>query len=139
MSQEDPAVVAKAQYRASLVQLQEKMQAEYDKTVLALSGGAFGVSVLLIKELIGAKKAVGSASVTMAWIFWGVSVLAVLCSFFSSAKAMEAAITRIDRDEPISEDIGGTPDLWTRGFNYASGGCFVVGLGFFIYFVYVHL
>jgi len=135
MSDSDSVAAAKAQYRASLLQLQEKMQAEYDKTVLSLSGGAFGVSILMIKELIGSKKAIGSTSLTLAWIFWGVSVLAVLCSFFSSAHAMETAIKHIDSDKPISAEIGGLPDIWTRALNITSGSCFLVGLGFFIYFV----
>jgi hypothetical protein len=135
MNDPDPVADAKERYRASLLQLQEKMQTEYDRTVLSLSGGAFGVSVLMIKELIGAKKAIGSAPLTLAWIFWGMSVLAVLCSFFSSAQAMEIAIKHIDGDEPIAGEIGGLPDVWTRALNITSGSCFLVGLGSFIYFV----
>jgi hypothetical protein len=135
MNDPEPVAVAREQYRTSLLQLQEKMQAQYDKTVLSLSGGAFGVSVLMIKELIGAKKAIGSSSLSLAWIFWGMSVLAVLCSFFSSSHAMETAIRHIDSDKPISAEIGGLPDLWTRALNITSGSCFLVGLGFFIWFV----
>jgi heme/copper-type cytochrome/quinol oxidase subunit 1 len=75
----------------------------------------------------------------MAWIFWGISVLAVLCSFFTSTMAMETAIRRIDRGEQISDEIGGLPDCWTRGLNCTSGGSFMIGLGFFIFFVYNHL
>ncbi len=139
MPSPEEIAVAKQQYRTSLIQLQDKMQSEYDKTVLSLSGGAFGVSVLMIKELIGAQKAVGAAPLVFAWIFWGVSVLAVLASFFSSAHAMECAIRHLDSEKPITLGIGGLSDVWTRVLNITSGASFLMGLASFTYFVAVSL
>jgi hypothetical protein len=129
----------RADYRASLLRLQETMQSEYDKTVIALSGGAFGVSVLVVKDLLGTDKAQDSIAIVLAWSFWAISLLSVLWSYFTSAHAMEVALEELDRKGVVGSDPGGAPNLWTKTLNVFSGAFFLLGVGAFAYFIYENL
>ncbi len=42
-----------AAYRQHLVDAEQQMQAEYDKAVLVLSGGAIGLSMTFLKDIVG--------------------------------------------------------------------------------------
>ncbi len=128
-----------AAYRQALSLLQEKMQSEYDKAVLALSGGAFGVSVLLIKDIIGTSRAESSVCLNLAWVAWALSITSVLISFYTSANAMEETIRELDTDSAVSAKPGGSFDLFTRVLNICSGGFFVIGIFLFGYFVSANL
>ena len=123
------------EYRTSLLKIQDEMQSQYDKTVLALSGGSIGVSITLIKELLGVAAAKNSTLLLLSWLFWGVSISAVLASFFSSALAMEKTINELDRDGTVSENPGGLFNMWTRCLNLLAGLGFFSGLLCFIFFI----
>ena len=41
------------EYRAHLVSAAQKAQEDFDKTLLALSGGALGVSFAFVKDIVG--------------------------------------------------------------------------------------
>jgi len=126
----------KQRYRQQLVGLLEKMQSEYDKTVLTMSAGSFGVSALLVKELIGANHAKHSVLLFLAWFSWGTAIAACLYSFLSSSMAMESQISKLDNgDEPVP----GVLDQITRVLNYVSGILFVAGLGLFSIFTFCNL
>lgn len=115
-------------YRASLQVLMEKMQSEYDKTVLVLSGGAFGLSMSFTKDLVGKDQIHFGDWLLAAWLFWGTSVGAILASFFTSAKAMERAIRQIDQHAVYREPVGGYFDKMTRYLNATAGLLFFFGL-----------
>src|SRR4051812_17758561 len=74
------------QYRDLIEKGAQKSQSDYDKAVLTLSGGALGVSIAFVKDIVG-KDAHHSYYLTAAWLLWGVSCAAVLLSYYSSAVA----------------------------------------------------
>lgn len=112
------------------------MQAEYDKTVLMLSGGAFGISAIIIKDLIGTAKVNGATSLIVAWLAWAFSIIAVLISYYSSASAMEATVVKLDKGEQLDSQPGGSFDDLTRVLNIFSGALFLIGVLCFAYFVF---
>lgn len=129
----------KKQYRASLTALLEKMQAEYDKTVLLLSGGAIGISMTFTKDLVGKDEVLSARWLLVAWLCWGLSVSAILASFFASAKAMERAIRRVDQRLLYAEPVGGYFDSLTRALNAAGGILFFLGLVAMTLFVHFNI
>src|SRR5438552_1062864 len=85
-----------ADYRASLQKLEQDMQREYDKAVMALSGGAFGVSLTFLKDVVGTSHIAEPFFLLIAWIAWGLSVTCVLFSYFTSTLALRAALEQVD-------------------------------------------
>jgi hypothetical protein len=122
------------EYRKHLVETRQKSQDAYDKTVLALSAGALGITINFVKAIIGAHPHSTGLLMT-AWVCWGVGCAAVLYSHFASVTAHNEAIAALDEDrEP---DKGS--DKVTMGLNFASGALFVVGLLLFGLFAYSNL
>lgn len=129
---------AKKTYRATLVALQEKMHDAYDKTVLTLSGGAFGVSVIITKDLIGVNHTIHLWLLVFAWAFWILSMVSVLFSYSESAKKMAAMIDLVDGsnvEEKTSKLLNGSIEL----LNKCSGLFFICGLVTFTAFIALNI
>ncbi len=129
-------------HRAFLSQADQKSQDDYDKTVLALSGGALGISFAFIKDLLSSTPVYKAALLT-AWITWTLSLCIVLLSYFTSRKSIRKGIEQVDREletgKPIEGHFGGVFAKITGGLNVTSGILFVIGIAFFIAFVYFNL
>ncbi len=80
------------EYRQQLITLEQKSVESFDKTVIALSGGALGLSLTFVKEIVDLANALQTQWLLTAWICWTTSLLCVLLSFWLSAKAMRKAI-----------------------------------------------
>jgi hypothetical protein len=96
-----------SQYRATLLELEQKMQGEFDKAVMALSGGALGLSFTFLKEVVKSTPLKSTSWLLTAWICWGLSLSCVLFSFFSSALALRKAIKQTDAKLIYVEAEGG--------------------------------
>jgi hypothetical protein len=123
------------QFRQLVLSLEHKMQAEYDKSVLMLSGGSLGLSFAFLKDLIG-KQALNSPGwLLSAWICWGVSATFTLASFYTSARAMRKAVVQTDQQDIYVQRAGGWFDKATSIFNAAAGLLFLLGLVSIVVFV----
>lgn len=122
-------------YRTLLETLQQKSQADYDKTVLALSGGALGISFAFVKDFIGESPIHCPWLLFYAWIVWGVSISAMLFSFFFSNLALTKAIKQIDENKIRIEHPGGFYDKATACLNIAGGVLFLAGVILSVLFV----
>jgi hypothetical protein len=136
MTDEDKVV---ADYRGLLTQTEQQSQAQYDKTVLALSGGGLGLSFAFIKDVIGAQHIVHGGCLLAAWIGWGLSSTAVLVSFLTSQLALRKAIKQLDREKLKMERPGGLYDLFTAFLNAFGLVLFLFGLGMMIFFLNFNL
>ena len=117
-----------------MVDTRQKSQDAYDKTVLALSAGALGVTISFVKEIVGGHP-VSLRLLLVAWICWGISCATVLYSHFSSVAAHNEAIAALDENrEP---NIGS--DKATKILNLVSGALFLLGLLLFCVFAYINL
>ena len=99
-----------AEYRGLLTQTEQKSQAEFDKGVLALSGGALGLSFAFLKNIVGAGEIIHAGFLLAAWIMWAASSASVLISFFVSTLALRKAIGQLDQAPSGWNDqaVGGT-------------------------------
>lgn len=122
-------------YRHGLVQLEQKSQESYDKTLVALSGGALGLSLTFITDIVTLKTAQRLLWLEMAWVFWALSLLFILFSFETSRWALRKAIHQVDQ----GEQPGGFWDKLTEAFNVLSGLTFITGVGSILIFIHLNL
>jgi len=122
-------------FRELVLSLEHKMQAEYDKAVLMLSGGSLGLSFAFLKDLIGKQPLNSPGWLLAAWICWGISATCTLASFYTSAQAMKKTVVQIDQQNIYVKRAGGWFDRATTIFNNAAGILFLLGLGAIVFFV----
>ena len=121
-------------YRQHLILAEQKAQEDYDKTVLALSGGALGISFAFLKD-IATKPYNCTSTLFIAWLMWGGSVGVVLVSYFFSQMALRKAIHQIDEGKIGKERPGGMFDVLTATCNSIGGILFLLGLIWMVMFV----
>ena len=126
-------------YRDGLVTDFQKAQDDFDKTVLMLSSGALGITISFIKDIVGNKPIVYPWLIFLAWCFWGLSVLAVLLSYYFSHLAFGKALKQFDHGKTYKERLGGWFDFATRVCNWLDGVCFVIGMVLAIAFTNLNL
>jgi hypothetical protein len=126
---------ALSEYRESLQKLEQQMQSEYDKAIMALSGGALGISLTFLKDVVVKEGVCAGAFLVWAWVSWGCSIACTLISFQTSAWALRVAVRQTDDQSIYSGWAGGILDIVTRILNIAAGIFFLIGVGFVAYFV----
>jgi hypothetical protein len=130
-----------AEYRNGLVASYQRMQGEFDKAVLVLSGGALGISMTFIKEILSGRPTC-TGYFLGAWIFWGISICATFSSYFTSAQLQQKAIEHVDKKDiyvVFDEMTKSAWYRWTSWLNIAAGICFVLGVAMMIVFVGLNL
>jgi len=129
------------EYRGLLTKMEQESQADFDKTVLTLSGGALGLSFAFTKDVVGTENVIHTGFLLSAWIGWGLSSTAVLLSFFTSQLALRKAIRQLDdgkleqTDKERMERPGGWYDWLTAKLNPAGLFLFLFGLAMMLVFL----
>jgi hypothetical protein len=124
-----------AEYRALLIETEQKSQADFDKAVLTLSGGALGLSFAFVRNLVGAGEFIHPLYLLIAWISWGLSQTAILLSFYFSTLALRKAVRQLDHRKLPTEKPGGWWDRATASLNFLGLVLFVIGLAMIIIFL----
>lgn len=93
----------------------------YDKTVLALAGGALGLSVTFVKDIAGSPPT-GRVWLITGWISLSLCLAVMSFSFLSSGTTMKYAI---EQDESKTDHW----DSITRRLSLAAGLALALGLG----------
>jgi len=122
-------------YRQHLIAAEQKSQAEYDKWVITLSGGALGVSFVFLKDIVGTKSIVSTGWLLAAWICWAVGICIGLASHFFSSLALRRAINQTDEKIIYMMRPGGWMSWLTFSLNIAAGLLFLCGTLCIIAFV----
>lgn len=127
------------EFRRTLLDARQQAQNNYDKHLISLSGGALGVSIAFINNIIGNNPIHYQNCLLWAWILWIVSIVTILVSFFSSHRAIEKAIRQVDNREVYEKHLGGGWDKVTSTLNIISGVAFLLGMLLIIFFIYHNL
>jgi hypothetical protein len=117
-----------ADYRKWLVAAEQKSQEDFDKTVLALSGGALGISFVFLKDVVGPQPIVLPGFLLAAWLTWAFSTFAVLTSYYLSHLALRRAISQVDDGTIYKQPPGGAFACWTAALNAIGAILFLVGV-----------
>ena len=75
----------------------------------------------------------------LAWICWGVSVAAVLASYYFSHIALRKAISQVDAGTIYDGTAGGLGTTLTYVCNALGGLLFIVGVGLLALFVWSNM
>lgn len=139
LDSEGQADASLREYRQWLVAAEQKSQDEFDKAVLSLSGGALGISFAFLKDIVGTQPLIQPAFLLVAWTTWGLSILAVLASYYLSHLALRRTIAQVDDQSIYRTKPGGMFALFTAILNAAGAMLFVVGVCCITYFAGVNL
>jgi hypothetical protein len=129
-------------YRQQLLDHSGEMQCQLDKNILALSGGAIAVSFVFLDKAKSALGIVqfGSQSLLLwAWICWGVSILAILASFFTSSLALAKAADLVDQRTIFLKWSKSPWNRLTKFLNPMAMILFCVGTAFLICFIKINM
>ena len=110
--------------------------ASYDKTLITLSGGALGLTVTFIKDIVTPTSAVNTWLAVSAWSAWAFSLASLLLALYFGTSAYRHAIKMLDNDTLDSKNPGGCYATITTIFNITGGLSFLIGVILFINFVY---
>lgn len=128
--------------RKSLLSSQSEQAKSFDKWILTLAGGTFGLSLIFIYQIAPHPKSTGY--LVTAWGFFTVSILFTLLSFLLSQEAhhkyIEVVSKLINRETARDEKL--PPNVYrriTKGLNYSSMTAFLIGVVFLIVFAGLNL
>jgi len=127
------------EYRDYIIRAEQKAQDDYDKTVIALSGGALGVSFAFIKDIIGSDSISNAILLFLSWLFWTSSITCVLASYYTSHLSLRNVIKKIDAGETQAPRLGGFADWMTAILNALGGILFVAGVVLMSIFIKINL
>jgi hypothetical protein len=81
-------------------------QNDYDKLVVALSGGALGLSFTFLKDVANGQASSHTTLLLAAWGCWGLSVAFTLTSIYTGVRALRETVRQIDRGTIYEEKVG---------------------------------
>lgn len=122
------------EYRAQLVEIENRSQTTFDRTVLTLSGGALGVSFTFVEQFVGSGPAVQSGFLLAAWIAWTSSLAIILLSHYFSTLAIRATIEQVDAGTIYDERPGRWYDTAVKWANLLGAFLFILGVIFVVVF-----
>lgn len=106
---------------------------QYDKTLLTLTAGSFGVALAFLKDIVKSDVVQSKGWLICAWIGWGAALSLSLIAFYLSHRAMRHAQNQY-RDG-VRNNLGGCYDCLVRTINPIAGLSFLFGLISMLVFV----
>ena len=128
--------------RKSLLFAQSEQAKSFDRWVLTLAGGTFGLSLIFIYQIAPNPKSVGC--LVTAWACFAASICFTLSSFLLSQEAHHQyieAISKLSNREAARENKL-PPTVYgrvTKALNYGSMIVFLIGVVFLIVFAKLNL
>ena len=128
-------------YRNQLADIENTSQQQYDKYIMSLAGGAFGLSFTFANNFVGESPNLTGLLVA-AWISWGLTIAFGLFSFYASvlaARRLRAEVDRVLVSGAAGQLLPGASPDWASGLthllNVGAGVLFVVGIAALSLFV----
>ncbi len=113
-----------------LRELLAKSQAQYDKTLVALSSSALGVSLVFVRNFLSSKHLVLLCLMELSWVLFALSLILILTSHYTSTIALKGAI----KDLYIPDAKVRKSYTVTKRLNLWSGIAFLIGIVFLVIF-----
>lgn len=127
------------EYRARLVELEEKSQVAFDKTLVTLAAGALGLSFAFVREFLGQGPVSKLCYLIASWICWILSLAFILLSQYFSTLAIRKTIEQVDEGKIGEQRPGGWLDSAVVFLNASAALSFVLGLVLITFFVFNNL
>lgn len=128
-----------SKYRQQLIETEQKIGDNFLKTILALSGGALGLSFAFIKNVIGDGPMVSSTVLIGSWSLLTISLAAVLLSLYLGTVSYRYAIKQVDQRKIYEQSPGGVTAKLMPILNFISTFSFVTGVILMFIFAFKNL
>ena len=139
MGDDEPDTAAQAAYRQWLVAAEHDASRDFDRAVMALAGGALGLSVTFIHEIVASPVYRSSVWIALAWGCLSLSLLSILVSMLTSQHALRRAIKQVDAQTVHQvARAGGWLSMVTEGLNIVAALTLVLGLVFLVVFAFLN-
>lgn len=113
----------------------------FDKTIITLAAGSFGLSLAFIKQIVPSNVS-NKSLLIFSWIGFGISILSTLISFLASQEGCLKQIEILEKDffsnDNKNVDIN-RPAIWTSRLNWLSIISFIIGVIFLASFALINL
>lgn len=118
-----------------LVASEHKAQAAYDRTLLTLATAGIGLSATLLVQSSVLQASGSMGLIQLAWAAWGLCLLCLVSSQFTSQRAYRDAMNQVSAEGSIPENPGGGYAIATDWLNGAAGVTFALGVILFGLFI----
>ncbi len=132
--------------RKLLVDTEREEARLFDKAILTLAAGAFGLSLTFIRQIVPNIKYETLWILIVAWAGFCVSLLSTLISFLTSQSAFRRQreileVEWLDNSSKKNEkdNLENTPAIWTKRLNIISIVAFIIGAVFLTTFSIINL
>lgn len=122
------------EYRNWLVAAGHKSSEAYDKALMTLAGGALGLSLTFIKDIVKSTQPTSLWTLMTAWGCLTLSLATILISMLSSQWAIRKAIHQVDDASFPGVIPGGGFAVATDVLNVVAGLAFLVGIALLVWF-----
>lgn len=126
-------------YRYTLQDTLRFLNESYDKILIMLSGGALGLSITFLKDIISLAKVKHSELIMFSWFAFIISLAAVLGRVFFGLEAYRKAISQVDDGSIYNKRPGGIYSLITKCLHIISAVSLLVGLLLISIFSYLNV
>jgi hypothetical protein len=130
----DDEATPRSDRRQWLIQADHTASRDFDRTVVALSAGALGLSIVFVQNI--APQPVHKEWLAIAWGLFAASLIANLASFLTSQHALRWEMRHFDEEV---ETAGGWLGKTTIGLNWCSAVAFILGVIALVTFAYLNL
>ncbi len=131
------------QYRNDLLTARQTVFVQFDKAVLALSGGGLALSVTFIKDIVPLDRISLIPLLISTWILFGFSILSTVFSFILSRISIDRQLRQAEeyyvQGKDAAYDMPNKAARFTTLLNYCSAGCFAGAVILTIMFVSLNL
>lgn len=125
------------EYRAGLIQTVEKLNNNYDKLIITLSGGALALSLTFLKDIVKQGSIHYPIYLILSWGLFILSLTCVLGSLLFGIAAHKKAINQVDAGTIYKENPGGLFSKVTT-FLHSAGTVFLIG-GLVLITIFIYL
>jgi len=122
------------EYRQWLVKADQQAATDFEKAIMTLSGGALGISIAFLKDIVPTPQPETKIFIIIAWGTFAVSLGAILLSYLMSMRAIRVAIKRVDDGVIYKKGENSCASALTWICNILGALGFFLGVIFFLLF-----
>jgi hypothetical protein len=127
------------EYRTGLIQTVEKLNDNYDKLIITLSGGALALSLTFLKDIVKDTTIRSPEYLLLSWGLFILSLTSVLGSLLFGIAAHKKAIKQVDAGTIYKEEPGGIFSKVTTFMHYIGTAFLIAGLVLITVFIYSNM
>ncbi len=126
-------------YRSQLLDTMHFLNESYDKILITLSGGALGLSIAFLKDIVSLEDIVHGKLLLFSWAAFILSLAAVLGRIMFGLEANRMAVKQVDEGTIYDRKPGGAYSMITRILYIVSAVSLLTGLTFIAFFSFLNI